>query len=183
MTMRRAHAVPMLLVVVTVWSAAACGGEPTPEEALVKSCNGDTLRYCQPYEYALVREGVVMPDGIEIADPTATVGVIVRFDRCAEASGPHTIRIQAIVEGPPDEPDGGATGGGGVYNVYELRDDGTTDGDAVAEDGEIDVVISSIFYPPVPPSTSLTLRFQPALDDCPGGTFESPYRTGPMWMP
>jgi hypothetical protein len=169
----------VLLVCGAALALTACSDDdPPPEEALRRSCDGDTLRYCRPYEYAIVRAGTVDPPEVMISDPAAMVRVTVSYDRCESAPGPHRIRIQAL--GEAAAPDGGSDTS--VYMLDELRDDGTG-GDTTAEDGELMIVKASFFDPPVPPSENLLLRFQPALNDCLGGVLEVPYRTGPRFTP
>jgi hypothetical protein len=168
--------VHVLLIPLLSLVALACGGIPDPEEAFASSCNGGAVLACAPYEYAIVREASISPADVEVDDPITRLMIHVRYDRCDDAPGTHAVGIRALSSGSVAD---GGTGGSLLY-LDEVRDNGTG-GDATANDGLIDVTVDNFFFSPVPPSTDLTIRFEPNLADCTGGPFELAYRTGPTW--
>jgi hypothetical protein len=168
------------LVLLSAACLLACGGEDPP---LTRSCAGEAIPNCRPYEYAVVTAASLEPDGILVGDPAATVHIRVELDTCGDRSpGPHTVAIRALVT------TGGAAGAdagssGRILSLEEVADDGVTFGDEVARDGSIDVFVPNPFIGDVPVDTDMTLRLAPRLNTCEGDTFELPYRTGARWAP
>ena len=160
-------------------SVGCGGGEPTPEQAFAQSCSGQVLRVCRAHEYAIVREASISPDNVAVDDPFARIQVHVAYDRCADAPGPHSISLRGLAE---------AVGSGDagvpetIYPLVEIIDNGAN-GDAVAEDGVIDVDLPNFIVAPLPPGTALRIRFEPHYDICKGGVLELPYTSGPAWAP
>jgi hypothetical protein len=158
--------------------ASACGdGELTPEESLSKSCAGEVIPNCRPYEYGIVREGSVAPDGVEVGDPLATVDVRFVIDGCSDAPMAHAVRLIAIDENA-STPDGGTTGRMTILDTF--RDGSSRDDDP--DIGVFEGTVENFFLTTlVEPMTDLTLTFEPQIDVCTGGTVDLSYRTGPAY--
>lgn len=166
-------------LIVSAFASACDGGVPTPAEAFEKSCSGEAVLTCRPYQYAIVREATVTPNNVEVGDPLARLMIHVAYDSCDASPGRHVIGIRALTGS--SVVDGGT--GGSVLYLDEIHDDGMN-GDAAADDGLVDVEVPSFFDVfGIPTDADLTLRFEPNLEDCTGGAFELPYHTGPMWTP
>jgi len=160
------------IVVAGAALSSGCGDDPPLE----RSCGGETVGNCRAYEYAVVTEASVTPDGISPGDPAVRAQVHVVLDTCGEqAPMPHRILVRGLASrvGLPDA--GPSTM---VFTLADLRDDGSTDGDAVAKDGIVDVTLDNPFFD-LPASTDVLLRFEPRIDLCSGEALEVPYRTGP----
>ena len=166
------------LVAPTLLACTGCGDET----ALERSCGGEAVPDCRPYEYAVVTAASLEPDRVMVGDPTAMLRVHVEMDLCGErAPGPHQVVVRALAQGSGGVPDAGSSER--LYDLEELVDDGSTFGDETAQDGVIDVVLPSFFIGDVPTDTEMTLRFTPQLNTCEGELFELPYRTGPRFVP
>ncbi|HEY8429203.1 MAG TPA: hypothetical protein VIL20_12540 [Sandaracinaceae bacterium] len=155
--------------------AAGCDAPP-----LDRSCAGESVGLCAPFEYAVVTSASMEPNELPVADFSRTAHIRVEFARCESAPAPHVIDLLAIV---PDEdpPDAGGTGDPvRVTNLLTLRDG--ADGDVQAGDGVIDVEVANPLLNTIPTESDITLRFTPrstAPAGCTGGSFDVPYRTGP----
>jgi hypothetical protein len=142
---------------------------------LERSCNGERVELCVPYEYSLVTSALLEPAELPIADFTVDAHIRIELERCEMAPAPHVVELIAIV--------GETTTDGGVVRIMSLLqlEDGA-DGDAVAGDNVIDVTVPNPFLSTVPAESDITLRFLPtstAVAGCDGGYVELPYRTGP----
>jgi hypothetical protein len=148
---------------------------------LERSCDGEAVALCEPYEYAVVTEGSITPMEITLGDPRQRAMVHVRYDKCERAPGNHQVRISALTGGVM-RPDGG--GGAALVSLVTVRDDGAG-GDTVAGDGEIDVMVDNPFSTTLPEESDLELRFEPFLPPgCSGETLGGvPYRTGVRFAP
>lgn len=176
--------IPAIAPILSVFSplafaaALALGGcgdsEPTAEENLEKSCGGEIIPNCRPYEYAIVREAMVTPAEIEVGDPLARVQVRVVFDGCADAPSSHIISLRAIDETGGMAIDGGPSGS--IFPLTTLRDGGPEDMDEAT--GVIAADLENFFIAPVPARTDLLIRVEPRIDVCRGGLVDIPYRTG-----
>jgi len=175
---RTLPALPLALLCVA--GIAACGGEDPP---LTRSCAGEAIPNCRPYEYAVVTTASIEPNGILVGDPAATVHVRVELDTCgARSPGPHSVAIRALViAGGSIGADAGASER--ILNLEEVADNGAAFGDDTAQDGLIDVFVPNPFIGDVPPDADMTLRLAPRLNTCEGDTYEIPYRTGARWAP
>ncbi len=157
--------------------AWGCGGEPLEE-----SCDGERVRGCDPYAYAVVRSATVEPAMIRVGDPTpeGRAHVRVEYDSCgADAPGAHRIAMLARTSRA------GLSDGGEslmVIALEELRDDGSTFGDDTARDGVVDVTVPNPFFE-LPESRTFDLRFEPRLGSCVGEAAEIEYTTGERWEP
>ena len=165
-----ARVAPLLALLVL-----ACEGS-----ALERSCGGNAVELCDPYEYAIVTGATLEPPELPVADFDELAAIRVDLGRCADAPAPHVVLLSAIV--PDDMPADGGGAGVSVMSLLTLEDDGSN-GDPTAGDGVIDVRVVNPFIATVPPETDITLRFTPRSSSprpCTGGSFELPYRTGPM---
>jgi hypothetical protein len=158
-----------------VLAMGACASEP-----LDKSCAGDPIPGCRPFQYSVATAATVEPSGVEVGDPSANVQFHVYLATCgADSPGTHTVVVSSVGRG--SGPDGGS--GERVTNLLELRDDGRN-GDAAAMDGVIDVTVTNPFVTSlVPANADITLRFEPRLGTCIGAPVAIAYRTGPAWDP
>jgi hypothetical protein len=160
-----------------LWTA--CGGDP-----IEKSCNGEALPSCRPFEYAVATGATADPSEVVIGDPLSEIHFHVTLATCgADAPDPHRVSVSAVSDGGPGGLDGGS-GGTRVTMLFELADDGSTFGDPIAKDGVVDATVSSPFMSSlVSPNADIRLRFEPRTRSCNGEFVEIPYRTGPRWMP
>jgi len=144
--------------------------------SLERSCRGERVLTCDPEEWTVVRSASLEPSRIGPLDPAAMPAVHVVLDECAMRPTFATVQLQALL----DDPD---AGGAVVSDLgITVRDDGTL-GDAVADDGRIDVTIRNPFGLGIPESTALRLRFVPVLGGCTGQALEVPYTTGVRPVP
>jgi hypothetical protein len=157
--------------------AAGCDTEPPLE----RSCAGQTVDLCGPYEYAEITAASLEPDELPIADFSMTAHIRVELSRCDMAPAPHAVDLGVIV---PDTMMPFDAGGGGddisVMSLLTLQEgrDGDTPGDGV-----IDVTVANPFIATVPDERDVTLRFVPRSTTpggCSGKSIDVPYRTGPM---
>ncbi len=156
--------------------AVGCDAAPPLE----RSCAGQEVDLCGPYEYAEVTSASLEPNELPIADFSMNAQIHVELSRCAMAPAAHAVDLSALV---PDMHDAGTGGGLGVVSLLTLEDgrDGDTAGDDV-----IDVTVPSPFIATLPEESDIVLRFTPRSTTpggCTGKTLEVPYRTGPARAP
>tara|TARA_B100001750_G_scaffold115905_1_gene91841 strand:- start:576 stop:1109 length:534 start_codon:yes stop_codon:yes gene_type:complete len=172
---------PLLILALAV--VLGCGSDGT---TLEQSCAGETVPNCLPYEYAEIVSAEVTPERLPLDALGEELSIRVVFDKCDAAPRAHSVPLVVRVGG--DDEGAGAS----LVTLLQLRDDGETDGDAVAGDGIIDVSVPNPFFDStgVPANTDVFLRFQTRMPpDCSSGTciggtcqsevLEIPYRTGP----
>ncbi|MBW2462249.1 MAG: hypothetical protein JRH11_11435 [Deltaproteobacteria bacterium] len=163
------------LCLLNLLSVFGCGdSELTPEQSLEKSCNGEIIVNCRPYEYAIVREATVMPTEVEVGDPLARIDVRVVYDGCADAPSTHIISLRGIDESGGDTSDGGTPGS--VFPLTTLRDGSSDDMDDAP--GVIATSVANFFIAPVPARAELVIQVEPRIDVCRGESVHVPYRTG-----
>lgn len=161
-----------------------CGGEGEP---LDRSCRGKAVPNCLPFEFSIVEEATLEPEGLEIGNFDAVARLRIRLLGCGEDTPmPHQVDISAIAQSTDPFSDAGTSES--RFSLITVRDNGETFGDAVARDGLIDVEIPNPFAgPSVPANTDLLLRFVPSTGSrcsgaictsCTGVPFELMYRTG-----
>ncbi len=166
--LRRMRAWPGLIVL-GVPLALGCEGP-----LLERSCAGEPVELCAPYEHSVVASASVTPNELPVADFSMTARVQVELERCPDAPAPHAVELLAVV--PADDPSDVR-----ITSLVTLRDG--RDGDLVEGDGIIDVAIANPLLLTVPPETDILLRFTPrstASRGCAGEDLEIPYRTGPF---
>ena len=171
----------MRFLTVAIALGLSCTGDPLDE-----SCGGEGVTNCFPYEYTVMRGATVEPNALAIDVPGTQLQVRVTFDKCERAPRPHAVAVRMLLPGR-DEMGTDAR----LIDLFQLRDDGITNGDPVAQDGVIEATVDNPFFgsPEIPPNADVLLRFQarsPA--DCTGGMciggtcvsedLEIPYRTG-----
>ena len=165
------------LLLVTMFSLLGCS--PAVDPPMTRSCCGEYVNECRPYDYARVTAASLTPDGITLNDPAMRATVHVEFERCGMATLPLYVQISVFVGGTGDasipEPDGGSTSA----RVIPLG----MVGPAASGATSIDAVIDNPFFANVPANTRVTLQFAPMIDDCQGQIFETAYRTGPVVTP
>jgi hypothetical protein len=157
----------LLAVVATL--ASACETEP-----VARSCAGEPVELCAPYEFAAVTAASLEPAELAVADFSLTARVRVELARCDRAPAPHAVEVFALV------PESGSESGR-LTSLVTLRDG--ADGDAIEGDGVIEVTIPNPLLVTVPPESEILLRFQPRSQQplgCTGGALDVPYRTGPF---
>jgi len=166
-----------LTFLVVLLAGLGCGDEDlTPEQSLEKSCAGEVIPNCRPFEYAIVREGSIAPDGIEVGDPLARVDVRFVIDVCPDASGVHAVALTAL-----DEMGGRDAGMTGSMVTLDTFRDGSARDENPAE-GIFEASVENVFLSElVRPEADLLLAFEPRIDVCRGGSVELPYRTGPAF--
>lgn len=165
------------------------GGAP-----LERSCRGQAVPNCLPYEYSVVTEASLSPSGVMIDDPTAMVDVRVRLSNCGEDTPlGHEVAVRALAPSSSGLTDAGPRDS--VFDLLSVRDDGETYGDTVAKDGLIEVTVPNPFVgPEALVNQDLVLRFMPAAPaqcsggaciggTCQGEVLEVPYRTGGRFTP
>ncbi len=159
------------------------------ESTLERSCSGEGVTDCLPYEYAEIVEASMEPAGLPVDALGEELSIRVVFDKCERAPRPHVVPIVMRVGGLDD-----AGSDARLINLLELRDDGEN-GDETAMDGVIDVTVPNPFFgiSDVPTNTNVTMVFQTRMPadcssgTCIGGTCRSPeyqltYRTGGRTM-
>ena len=147
------------------------GCEPGSNAA--RSCAGEAVLECDPYEWAVLEEASLEPSAIPIGDPRVRARVRVSARTCGERTPlPLTVQVQVLL---------GRTDGGPPSSLLELV---SVEGPR-AGTGTIDVMIDNPFTLAggVPPDTNLSLRFVPVIGGCDGDALEIPYRSGPLVRP
>jgi len=146
-----------------------------------RSCGGEPVRSCDPYEYARVTSATIEPEEIEVDSPFEEAHVRVEYESCDSADAPpyHRITLSARVdaEGLPDA--GTSTR---ELVLADVRDDGESDGDETAGDGVVDVTIDNPFFD-VPPEIEIVVELEPRWESCRGDAKEITYRTGAQYVP
>jgi hypothetical protein len=156
--------------------ATGCGSSGSTFD---RSCAGEAVPNCRPYDYSRVSEGSLTPDDLQIGDVTATGTFHARVDTCASAPSTHEVVVKLLATR------GGALDAGDslmVFTVATLHDDGTM-GDETAGDGVYDQAILGPLGSEIPPSSDVTLVFEPRAGLCVGDTLEVPYHTGTHFSP
>jgi len=157
-------------------ASAGCGDSGAPFD---RSCAGEAVPNCRPFEYSRASDGSLTPAAIETGDPTADATFHVRLETCGTSSPtPHEVVVKLLATR------GGLDGGDSlmVFTIATLRDDGTS-GDAVAGDGVIDQTFPSPLDSAIPPNADVTLSFEPRAALCVGDAVEVPYHTGAHFSP
>jgi hypothetical protein len=147
------------------------GCEPGSNAA--RSCAGEAVLECDPYEWAVIEEASLEPSAIPIGDPRARARVRVRATTCGERTPlPLTVQVQVLL---------GRTDGGPPSSLVQL----VSVEAPTAGSGAIDVMIDNPFTLAggVPPDTNVSLRFVPVIGGCDGDALEIPYRTGSLIRP
>lgn len=155
------------------------------ESKLERSCSGEGVTDCLPYEYAEIVSASMTPPNVPVDALGEEVDIRVEFDKCERSPRPHVVPVVMRIGGLNDSGSDAR-----LINLLELRDDGM-DGDATPMDGVIDVTVPNPFFgiSDVPTNTNVVIQFQTRMPaDCTGGTciggtcrspeFEIPYRTG-----
>lgn len=144
---------------------AACSSDEGGT-ALERSCRGERVLECDPYEYTAVTAASLTPERIAPLDPDARATVRVELDGCEMAPGTVEVQLFALLA-PPDA-------GAGEVRVVDLglsvRDE---DGDGVIEQ-----LLGNPFGREIPGETELTLRLVPVRAGCQGDPLEVAYETG-----
>lgn len=157
------------LWVLVALGAVACSGPPEPPE--VRSCRGEPVLECDPYEWAVATAASFDPPAVPIADPRVRPTVVVELETCgATTPSAPTVQIYAVFR----ETDAGEPGR--AISLATVRA-------ASATDTRIEATIDNPFTLSIPPETDVTLRFLPVVGGCDGEAFELPYRTGPTLTP
>ena len=167
---------PRLLVVSLALALASCGGEPEAP-ALDRSCRGERVLECDPYEYTAVRAATLTPARLRPLDPSGRASVRVELEACEMRSGPAEVQLLALLPRDPTMPDAGEDAVRVVDLGLAVSDDGMN-GDTTANDGVIEQELGNPFGREIPGDTDITLRFVPVLAGCQGDPLEVPYRTG-----
>lgn len=164
-----------------MFALLGCGDDG---DDFARSCRGQAVPDCLPYELAMLEAASLMPDGVPVGDPTVRVDVRVELSRCEAFERNHevTLQIRTLGESPR------------IFDLVTLRDDGR-DGDAMAGDGLIEKNIENPFFgPEIPADADVVLRWQAraprdcSSGECVGGTcrseiLETPYHTGARPVP
>ncbi|MBO6935000.1 MAG: hypothetical protein JJ863_08490 [Deltaproteobacteria bacterium] len=155
------------------------------ESKLERSCSGEGVTDCLPYEYAEIVSASMTPENVPVDGLGEEITIRVELDKCERSPRPHLVTVVMRVGGLDD-----AGSDARLINLLELRDDGT-DGDAEAMDGVIEVTVDNPFFgiSDVPTNTTVAIQFRARMPaDCSSGTciggtcrspeLEIPYRTG-----
>ena len=166
-----------LVVLLASLTAMGCTLAPDFE----RSCNGEYIDACQPYEYTQVVTASLEPQRISPGDNLGVATVRATFRNCGErAPAPAALQITAVISrGGTSVPfdvqsDGGATGSG--ERIVPLGTYRNTSSDPL-------VFIATIENPfgevSIPGNADITLRYRSIIGVCEGDGIESAYRTGP----
>lgn len=161
------------------------GGGCSRAPNLERSCRGEYVIACEPYEWSEVASATFEPTRLSPGDPRESATVHVELRGCgASMPAPTEVQIAAVV-----------SEGGGIFPLDALGQDVGPPGDgtrvyqltsvragAVA-DAVIDVTIDNPFDGRIPAETDLILRFTPVVSGCEGAALTVPYRTGPRPTP
>lgn len=154
--------------------AVGCGNT----DDLERSCSGERIASCVPFEYSVVRSASLSPDGLAVAAFDQRAQIRIELGRCEESPVPHRVNM-SIRYADPDSSDFA------ILSLLDLQDGVLPD--QVAGDDIIDVDVANPFVANAPENMPVTLIFTPrslsgALA-CTGEALEVPYRTGPRVGP
>lgn len=141
--------------------------------SFTRSCGGEPVLECDPYEWAVVEEASFEPSAVPIGDPRVRPQVRVTLSTCGERTpAPPMVQIQALL---------GRTDAGAPTRIVDL----TTVSAPSPTSTRIDVTVDNPFTVAggLPPDTNVTLRFVPVVGGCDGDALEIPYRTGRVVAP
>lgn len=159
--MRARWLVPLLLL----------GCDPGTDAA--RSCRGEAVLECDPYEWVVVEEASLEPAAIPLGDPRVRAHVRVTLTGCGDRTPvAPTVQLQALL---------GRADGGPPSSIVPLASVTAAAPGSTTIDVEIDNPFALLGG--VPPDTDLTLRFVPVTGGCTGDALEVPYRTGPRVVP
>ncbi len=149
--------------------------------AFDRSCGGEYINSCMPYEYTQVVTASLEPERISPGDNLGVATIRATFRNCGERSpAPPALQITAVITRagtsvPLDgRSDGGITGSG--ERIVPLGTYRNTSSDPL-------VFVATIANPfdevSIPGNAEFTLRFRSVVNTCEGDGIETPYRTGP----
>jgi len=156
--------------------AGGCGRAPNLE----RSCRGEFVVACSPYEWSEVAVATFEPTELSPGDPRQSATVHLELRSCgASTPAPVEVQIAAVVSGaggafPLDASGQDAGPPGDGTRVYQL----TSVRAGAPADTVIDATIANPFDGRIPVDTDLILRFTPNVRGCEGTALSIPYRTG-----
>lgn len=132
---------------------------------LERSCSGEAIVNCLPYQYSVIEEAIVEPDMLNVGDVTQTAHIRVVLSTCSEGGFTHDVSLRLLDPGTGLEDER-------LLDILTLVDDGETEGDETAGDGVIDVRVPNPFVgETLPANSDVSLRFQSkSRSDCSSGT-------------
>lgn len=146
-----------------------------------RSCNGEYINACMPYEYTQVVTASLEPQRISPGDNLGVATVRATFRNCGErAPAPAALQITAVIARagttvPFDsQGDGGSTGSG--ERIVPLGTYRNTSSDPLVFVATIENPFDEVS---IPGNADFTLRFRSIIRACEGDGIESSYRTGP----
>lgn len=164
------------LVVVATFSGG-CGRAP----AFDRSCSGEYINACSPYEFSQVVAASLEPSEISPGDNLGVATIRATFRTCGErAPAPPALQISAVVRRsgtsvPLDgRSDVGFTDSG--ERIVPLGTYRNTSSDPLVFAATVANPFDEVS---IPGNTTLTLRFRPVVNACEGDGVEAEYRTGP----
>ncbi len=173
---------PAVLGTLVCLGLASAGCDRPPLE---RSCGGEVVLACDPYEYAEIVSATLEPTRISPGDPRGFATVRVELRTCGDrVPVAPEVQLAALVSGaggsfPLDASgrDVGPPGDGTrLYQLASVRAGATTD-------TVIERTIDNPFDSRIPIDSDITLRFAPVIGGCEGEALEIPYRTGPRPSP
>lgn len=152
---------------------AGCSAEPEAT-AFERSCRGERVLECDPYEWSVVRGAELTPARIRPGDPEARARLRVAYEACAMRPGPARVQLLVRLDLDAD------------VRVVDLgiavADDGTG-ADARADDGVIEAALGNPFGREIPPDAAIAIRVVPVIAGCTGDALEIDYETGEPFLP
>gem|GEM_PF-2387887 len=173
--------VSSLLVVMASFEAMGCSRAP----AFERSCNGEYINACIPFEYTQVVTASLEPQRISPGDNLGVATLRATFRNCGERTpAPAALQITAVIARagttvPFDSRgDGGPTGSG--QRIVPLGTFRNASRDPLVFLATVENPFDEVS---IPGNADFTLRFRSIIGACEGDGIESPYRTGPSIRP
>lgn len=162
-------------VVLLLLPALGCEPRRTPFE---RSCAGQYIDGCMPYEYARVLTASFTPERLRPSDSLLPATLHATFQTCGvQTPAPPALQISAVV-GSGSIPVDARRDGGSFMSGQRIIQLGTyfnTSSNPLVFDAVVDNPFDATT---IPGNTDLVLRFRPLINACEGEGIEMNYRTG-----
>ena len=146
-----------------------------------RSCGGEYIDACLPYEYAQVLTATLTPDGVRPSDPLGRVTLRATFQTCgAPTPAPAALQVSAVVGASSSETDAPLRDGGVAFPMGQRVVPLGTYFNRGTDPLVFEAVVDNPFdATTIPGNRDITLRFRPLVNACEGDGVEISYRTGP----
>jgi hypothetical protein len=156
-------------------ASMGCTPRATP---FARSCGGEYIDGCMPYEYAQVVVGTFAPERIQPGDTLMRATLRATFETCgARTPAPPALQVSVVLGSAGSAVD--ARRDGGAFPMGQRVVPLGTYRNMSADPLVFEAVVTNPFDRTIPGNTELTLIFSPIVNTCEGQGLEVRYRTGP----